>query len=53
MCSKPGGDRGPAVGYREHMNAFSELGKKHNITCEEIFNLKEASEISNFDIFIG
>ena len=48
MCSKPGGDRGPAVGYREHIKAINLLGKDFNIYCDE---LNENTNLSEYDAF--
>lgn len=49
MVSKPGGDRGPAVGYKNHMNAFQNDSRFQieELTQEIISN---PIKLNNFDI---
>ena len=50
MCSRPGGDRGPGLTFSHHVDALNQ-DKQDRFNVEEIWNLKEPSEIENYDIF--
>jgi hypothetical protein len=48
MMSQPGGDRGPAVGYKNHIQA---LKNSKNFIIDEFINLKNEEELKGFDYF--
>lgn len=48
MMSKPSGDRGPAIGYKNHMTA---LRSSDEFLIEEIENIKDSNEFKNYDYF--
>ena len=50
MCSRPGGDRGPGLTFSHHVDALNQ-DKQGRFNVKELWNLKDASEIDDYDIF--
>ena len=48
MCSIPGGNRGPANAYKNHLEA---LRSNNDFTIDEITSIRDASELKNYNIF--
>ena len=48
MCSIPGGDRGPANAYKNHLKS---LRTSKSLIVNEITNINNISELSNYNIF--
>ena len=50
MCSMPGGDRGPLLGYGHHIKALN-ADEHGRFFVDEVFKLNKEEDLANFDIY--